>query len=247
MENKFAKVFMQQKRGTEAQWERSDYILRDGEFGLAKDTNILKVGNGEDLWKDLPLLTGSGGNTELQPGLRVFTHVITATDVTRKYFDFPSEMPDCMGGQAINSVLAIDTDIQSSQDYAIINDNYNKLRRVSWEGLGLELDLPMEAGFLATLWYTTVGTINGNGNGNTGGGNVDSVNGILPDANKNVKITYFKTQEEFDAIIAAGTQVRGARYVIRENSNTDFNWNDENANSSFEWNNANSSFEWGTV
>jgi len=47
---------MQQRRGTEAQWVTSDYVLADGEIGISKDTNTVKVGNGTTAWSDLPVL-----------------------------------------------------------------------------------------------------------------------------------------------------------------------------------------------
>lgn len=44
----------QQKRGTSAQWAASVTPLRDGEFGIDKDTGLIKVGDGFTLWADLP-------------------------------------------------------------------------------------------------------------------------------------------------------------------------------------------------
>ena len=41
------------KRGTAARWEELNPILAQGEPGFAIDTNILKIGNGIDTWKDL--------------------------------------------------------------------------------------------------------------------------------------------------------------------------------------------------
>lgn len=47
---------MQQRRGTEAQWVTSEYVLADGEIGVSTDTNTAKIGNGVSAWTDLPVL-----------------------------------------------------------------------------------------------------------------------------------------------------------------------------------------------
>ena len=40
-------------KATEQQWENSNPILKNGEYGYAYDSKILKVGNGIDSWSDL--------------------------------------------------------------------------------------------------------------------------------------------------------------------------------------------------
>jgi hypothetical protein len=47
---------MKQRRGTEAQWVTSNYLLADGEIGFSTDTNTVKMGNGTSHWVDLPIL-----------------------------------------------------------------------------------------------------------------------------------------------------------------------------------------------
>jgi hypothetical protein len=68
---------MQQRRGSAAEWDTSDYILADGEIGWAEDTGIIKIGNGADGWTDLepafntlylPIL-GTAANSELLEGI----------------------------------------------------------------------------------------------------------------------------------------------------------------------------------
>ena len=39
---------------TSQEWEDSTYILQNGELGYASDIKIIKVGNGVDLWVNLP-------------------------------------------------------------------------------------------------------------------------------------------------------------------------------------------------
>lgn len=49
----------QQKRGTSAQWAADDIVLRDGEFGVDKDTGVIKLGDGFTVWSQLPPIMGS--------------------------------------------------------------------------------------------------------------------------------------------------------------------------------------------
>lgn len=49
---------MQQKRGSTAQWIESDPVLADGEIGLEKDTNKIKMGDGSKKWSELPYFGG---------------------------------------------------------------------------------------------------------------------------------------------------------------------------------------------
>ena len=41
---------------TTAQWASSGLILKDGELGYDSTTGLIKVGNGVDVWADLPNL-----------------------------------------------------------------------------------------------------------------------------------------------------------------------------------------------
>jgi hypothetical protein len=49
------------RRDTTKQWERVNPVLADGEVGLERDTNLLKMGNGSARWLDLPYLVVSTG------------------------------------------------------------------------------------------------------------------------------------------------------------------------------------------
>ncbi|MFN0602710.1 hyaluronate lyase N-terminal domain-containing protein [Facklamia hominis] len=49
---------------TESEWNASGVILLKGEFGVSSDTQVIKVGNGKDLWKNLKRHTqGPKGDT----------------------------------------------------------------------------------------------------------------------------------------------------------------------------------------
>ena len=41
------------RRGIEADWSSKNPVLSDGEPGYARDTKVLKVGDGETAWDDL--------------------------------------------------------------------------------------------------------------------------------------------------------------------------------------------------
>jgi hypothetical protein len=49
------------RRGTTAEWEFKNPILRQGEPGVDLTTGDLKIGNGIDRWLDLEVVGGLGG------------------------------------------------------------------------------------------------------------------------------------------------------------------------------------------
>lgn len=70
-------VQQQQRRGTAAEWNTSDYVLAAGELGVTTDTGIIKIGDGVNGWTDLnpafgsqylPLL-GKAADSELLDGI----------------------------------------------------------------------------------------------------------------------------------------------------------------------------------
>lgn len=52
------KTTFQLRRGLKETWERNNPVLAYGEPGFEKDTNKLKIGDGERAWLDLPYLAG---------------------------------------------------------------------------------------------------------------------------------------------------------------------------------------------
>lgn len=51
-------VIYKNRNGTTAEWAASTYILEKGELGVDTTLNIAKIGDGVNLWKNLPFLTG---------------------------------------------------------------------------------------------------------------------------------------------------------------------------------------------
>lgn len=47
-------VQIQLRNDTSANWTLSDPILAQGEMGIETDTDQFKIGNGSDVWSDLP-------------------------------------------------------------------------------------------------------------------------------------------------------------------------------------------------
>lgn len=54
------------KNGPSSEWEAKNPVLLSGELGYAKDTNVLKIGDGITPWNALSSI--SGGLTALVPG-----------------------------------------------------------------------------------------------------------------------------------------------------------------------------------
>lgn len=75
-------IQIQFRRGIAAEWTSVDPVLAEGEMGIETDTNLFKIGNGNDSWTELPYgglrgyagsagFTGSIGNTAVQNVLYV--------------------------------------------------------------------------------------------------------------------------------------------------------------------------------
>lgn len=64
MGTKVITTTFQLRRGTEAQWQAKNPILKDGEPGFAIDGNLLKIGDNVTPWNELPPIAGGGGGGE---------------------------------------------------------------------------------------------------------------------------------------------------------------------------------------
>lgn len=54
------KAVIQIRRAKKAEWEELNPILRSGEPGVELDTKMVKVGDGETPWNQLPYIGGAG-------------------------------------------------------------------------------------------------------------------------------------------------------------------------------------------
>lgn len=57
-ERKILKTVFKLRRGKAELWRSLNPILEDGEPGFELDTGLLKIGNGEDAYNDLPYING---------------------------------------------------------------------------------------------------------------------------------------------------------------------------------------------
>jgi len=79
-------VKQQQRRGLEADWILSNYVLDDGELGVTLDTGVIKIGDGVNAWEDLPIAfsdyylpkLGTAVNSELLEGISAASFVKVA-------------------------------------------------------------------------------------------------------------------------------------------------------------------------
>jgi len=75
------------KRGTSAQWDAATYVLKDGEIGIDKTLNKIKVGNGSALWAALPFINVLPSElTELAQDA-VELAITAGTGITKTYND----------------------------------------------------------------------------------------------------------------------------------------------------------------
>ena len=99
-------------------------------------------------------VVGTAEMSQAGYAIQIFTHTVTAEDVTRKYFDFPDEFPEAAVSRRNYAALSVETDVQIiGFDFEIIENDNGELRRISWAGLGLENDPPMQEGWRVTVWY----------------------------------------------------------------------------------------------
>jgi len=75
------------KRGTSTQWASATYVLKDGEIGIDKTLNKIKVGNGSALWAALPFINVLPSElTELAQDA-VELAITAGTGITKTYDD----------------------------------------------------------------------------------------------------------------------------------------------------------------
>lgn len=59
---------LQHRRGTPEEWKQYNEVLADGQLGISWNRKvdshpIVKVGNGQDVFSELPEVSGSGGGS----------------------------------------------------------------------------------------------------------------------------------------------------------------------------------------
>ena len=100
--------------------------------------------------------SGSGGDTPTPvpttaKALWSAKVVLTAVDVANKYFDLPIDAPNIVAGYGPNVIVTVETTVQyTPRSYLATTDEAGKLRRITWNGLDLEDDPPLQTGY--NLW-----------------------------------------------------------------------------------------------
>ena len=77
--------------------------------------------------------------------------VLTAVDVANKYFDLPTDAPNIAVGFGPNVIVTVETTVQyTPRSYLATTNGAGALRRITWNGMDLENDPPLQAG--DNLW-----------------------------------------------------------------------------------------------
>lgn len=77
------KVKFEFREGTAAEWTAVNPVLRRGEPGFERDTNQLKIGDGNSAWSALPYLTGGSGGSVASVFGRIGVVVAQTGDYTK--------------------------------------------------------------------------------------------------------------------------------------------------------------------
>lgn len=104
------------KRGTDASWLESTEVLKEGEPGFNKTTNVLKIGNGIDTWQNLNSINGGNCN------LKIFSTTPTA--------DYLLENNE-IGYDKINNILKIGDGTTVWENLPLIGDKPESFEQFS--------------------------------------------------------------------------------------------------------------------
>jgi len=106
------------KRGTSTQWASATYILKDGEIGIDKTLNKIKVGNGSSLWPDLPFINVLPSElTELAQDA-VEAALTAGTGITKTYNDTANTVTLAVDSTIANKTY-VDTAVSGLQSASI--------------------------------------------------------------------------------------------------------------------------------
>jgi hypothetical protein len=110
--------------------------------------------------------TGTGGTTSPVVGLWDFAYILTSTDITNGYFDFPEAEPDVApeSGMDLHVIMTACGIVQSAPDYSVDPDDDGKIRRIDISGSVP----PLKEG--DKLWVIYPATLSETGGGGSSGG-----------------------------------------------------------------------------
>lgn len=119
-------VQIQLRRGTAAEWQTSNPILAEAEYGYELDTKRLKLGDGVTAWNDLPYFgeNGLGG-----AGYKVEIRTITGPEISAKQLTLA--LAPSIANETL--VFVLGGCVQKyATDFSVLGTVLN------WSGLGME-------------------------------------------------------------------------------------------------------------
>jgi hypothetical protein len=122
---------IQQKQDLSTKWSSLNPTLLSGEFGYETDTGLVKIGDGESSWNDLPYLNGnesyfyfdSAGELHLQ---KDDTTIITSETVNSYVPQhFYNEGSDTIATNLHVEIPSMEVDSVEAKSLAVITENIN--------------------------------------------------------------------------------------------------------------------------
>jgi hypothetical protein len=102
------------KRGTSAQWASATYVLKDGEIGIDKTLNKIKIGNGSSLWPALSFVTIEASEIAELAQDAVDLALVAGTGITKTYNDAANTITLAVDSTIANKTY-VDTAISGLQ------------------------------------------------------------------------------------------------------------------------------------
>lgn len=106
------------KRGTSIQWASATYILKDGEIGIDKTLNKIKIGNGSSLWSDLPFVTIDPSELAELAQDAIDLALVAGTGITKTYNDVANTITLSVDSTIANKTY-VDTAVSGLQSASV--------------------------------------------------------------------------------------------------------------------------------
>jgi hypothetical protein len=106
------------KRGTSIQWASATYVLKDGEIGIDKTLNKIKIGNGSSLWSALPFVTIDPSELAELAQDAIDLAIVAGTGITKTYNDVANTITLAVDSTIANKTY-VDTAVSGLQSASI--------------------------------------------------------------------------------------------------------------------------------
>ena len=117
---------IQQKQDLSTRWSSINPTLLSGEFGYETDTGLVKIGDGESSWNDLPYLNGNESYFYFDSEGELHLQKDDATVVTSENVD--SYVPSYFhyeGSDGIATGLTLKAGGLETESFAVVTENTN--------------------------------------------------------------------------------------------------------------------------